>query len=66
MRIEAKGVAVFEIIIMLAWIMGIILGIMWLFLPWIIISKIDEIIAELKTLNSKSTDEVRHENDTRR
>jgi len=38
----------------IAWILGIILGIMWLFLPWIIIAKIDEVIAELKKLNEKS------------
>jgi hypothetical protein len=42
-----------EIFIMLAWIIGLILGIMWLFLPWIIISKLDEVIEELKKLNSK-------------
>jgi len=42
-----------EIFIMLAWILGIILGIMWLFLPWIIISKLDEVIEELKKMNSK-------------
>jgi hypothetical protein len=39
----------------IAWILGIILGIMWLFLPWIIISKIDEVIQELKQLNAKNT-----------
>jgi len=42
----------FEIIMMLAGIVGIILGIMWLFLPWIIVSKIDEVIEELRKLNS--------------
>ena len=38
----------------IAWILAIILGIMWLFLPWIIISKIDEVIEELKKLNLKN------------
>ncbi|MBN1353292.1 MAG: hypothetical protein JW994_01300 [Candidatus Omnitrophica bacterium] len=41
-----------EIFIMLAWGIGLILGIMWLFLPWIIISKLNEVIEELKKLNS--------------
>ena len=40
-----------EIFIMVAWILGIILGIMWLFLPWIIISKLDEVIEELRRIN---------------
>ena len=44
-----------EIFIMLAWIIGIILGIMWLFLPWIIVSKLDEVIEELRKLNSNRT-----------
>ena len=43
----------FEIIIMVAWILGIVLGVMWLFLPWIIISKIDEVIEELRKLNAR-------------
>ena len=43
-----------EIFIMLSWIVGLILGIMWLFLPWIIISKIDQVIEELKKLNSRN------------
>ena len=43
-----------EIFVMIAWIIGIILGIMWLFLPWIIVSKLDAVIEELKKLNSKS------------
>jgi len=38
---------------LLAWGIGLILGIMWLFLPWIIISKIDQIIEELKKINTK-------------
>ncbi|MBU1042879.1 MAG: hypothetical protein KJ915_00570 [Candidatus Omnitrophica bacterium] len=41
-----------EIFIMLAWIIGLILGIMWLFLPWIILSKLDQVVEELKKLNS--------------
>ncbi len=41
-----------ETLVIIAWILGLILGIMWLFLPWIIISKIDEVIAELKRINS--------------
>jgi len=40
-----------EICMMIAWIIAIVLGIMWLFLPWIIISKIDEVIDELRKLN---------------
>ena len=44
-----------EIFIMRAWIIGIILGIMWLFLPWIIVSKLDEVIEELRKLNSNRT-----------
>lgn len=40
-----------EIFMMLAWIIGLILGVMWLFLPWIIISKLDQVIEELKKLN---------------
>lgn len=40
-----------ELFVMLAWIIGMILGIMWLFLPWIMISKLDQIIEELKRLN---------------
>ncbi len=44
----------FEMIIMIAWIVGIVLGIMWLFLPWIMISKIDEVIEELRKLNAKN------------
>ena len=43
----------FEIITMIAWITGIVLGIMWLFLPWIIIAKIDEVIKELRKLSSR-------------
>ena len=42
-----------EIFVMLAWIIGLILGVMWLFLPWIIISKLDEVISELKRINTK-------------
>ncbi len=41
----------FDIIMMIAWIVGIVLGVMWLFLPWIMISKIDEVIEELRKLN---------------
>lgn len=44
----------FEIFMMLAWLIGIILGIMWLFLPWIILSKLDEVVEELKKLNSRN------------
>jgi hypothetical protein len=40
-----------EMFIMVTWIIGVILGIMWLFLPWIIVSKLDEVIEELKKLN---------------
>ena len=40
-----------EIFVVLTWIIGLILGTMWLFLPWIIISKLDEIINQLKKLN---------------
>ena len=40
-----------ELFVMLAWIVGTILAIMWLFLPWIMISKLDKIIEELKKLN---------------
>jgi hypothetical protein len=40
-----------ELFVMLAWIVGTILAIMWLFLPWIMISKLDKIIEELKRLN---------------
>ncbi|MDP8265891.1 MAG: hypothetical protein P9M07_02970 [Candidatus Aceula meridiana] len=41
-----------EIFMMMAWVIGIILGIMWLFLPWIIVSKLDEVIGELKKINN--------------
>ena len=44
----------FEIFMMLAWLIGIILGIMRLFLPWIILSKLDEVVEELKKLNSRN------------
>ncbi|MDP8266814.1 MAG: hypothetical protein P9M07_07730 [Candidatus Aceula meridiana] len=44
----------FEILIMIAWIVGIVLGIMWLFLPWIVISKIDEVIEELRKFNKNA------------
>ncbi|MFH1776023.1 MAG: hypothetical protein ABH952_00450 [Candidatus Omnitrophota bacterium] len=43
----------FEIFVMIAWILGLILGIMWLFLPWMIIAKLNEVITELKNINSK-------------
>jgi len=43
----------FESIMIIAWIVGIVLGIMWLFLPWIVISKIDEVIEELKKINNR-------------
>ena len=43
-----------EIFIMAAWIVGLVLGVMWLFLPWIIVSKLDEVIEELKKLNNKN------------
>ena len=54
----------FEIIMIVVWTMGIILGVMWCFLPWIIIAKIDEVIEELKKINSSATraKEERHEN----
>lgn len=42
-----------EIFVMLAWIIGLILGVMWLFLPWIIVSKLDTVIEELKKLNER-------------
>ncbi len=42
-----------EILIAAAWIIGIILGVMWLFLPWIIVAKLDRIIEELRKLNSR-------------
>ena len=42
----------FEVFIMIAWVVGIVLAVMWLFLPWIIISKIDEVIEELRRINS--------------
>jgi len=42
-----------EIFMMIAWILGIIMGAMWLFLPWIIISKIDEVITELRVMNAR-------------
>lgn len=44
-----------EVFMMIAWIIGLILGIMWLFLPWIIVSKLNEVIEELKKLNSTSS-----------
>ena len=44
----------FEIFVMLTWLVGIILGLMWLFLPWIILSKLDEVVGELKKLNAKN------------
>lgn len=40
-----------ELFVIVAWIVGTILAIMWLFLPWIMISKLDKIIEELKRLN---------------
>ena len=43
----------FEVFIMIVWILGLILGIMWLFLPWIIIAKLNEVIDELRKLNSR-------------
>ena len=43
-----------EVFVMIAWIIGIILGVMWLFLPWIIIAKIDEVIEELRKLNARN------------
>ena len=45
----------FESFVMIAWILGMVLGVMWLFLPWIIIAKLDEVIEELRKLNSHST-----------
>jgi len=42
-----------EIFVMLAWILGLVLAAMWIFLPWIIVSKLDEVIAELKRINSR-------------
>jgi hypothetical protein len=43
----------FEMIIIMAWVVGIVLAILWLFLPWIIISKMDEMIDELRRINNK-------------
>ncbi len=43
----------FEILIIVAWFLGIFLGILWLFLPWIIVSKLDEVIAELRKINAQ-------------
>ena len=41
----------FDAIVLIAWIVGIALGIMWLFLPWILMARIDEVIEELRKLN---------------
>ena len=41
-----------EIFIMIAWVLGLILGVMWIFLPWIIVAKLDEVIEELRKINS--------------
>ena len=45
----------FDIVIITAWIVGIILGVMWLFLPWIMIAKVDEVIEELRKINGQLT-----------
>ena len=43
----------FEIFMMILWILGFVLGIMWLFLPWIIIAKLNEVIDELRKINAR-------------
>lgn len=43
----------FELFVVTGWILAVILGITWLFLPWIIISKLDRVIAELKRINAR-------------
>ena len=48
-----------EAFVIIAWLLGIVLGVMWLFLPWIIISKIDEVIEDaLRKAGLESADEV--------
>ena len=42
-----------ELVMLISWIVGLILAVMWLFLPWIILAKLDEIVKELKRLNGK-------------
>ena len=42
----------FEILIATVWIVGFILAVLWLFLPWIIVSKLDQIIDELHKISS--------------
>ncbi|MBU2063424.1 MAG: hypothetical protein KKF93_03425 [Candidatus Omnitrophica bacterium] len=36
----------------MAWGVAFVLGVMWLFLPWIIIAKLNQIVEELKKLNA--------------
>lgn len=43
-----------EIIMFFAWFLGVALAIMWMFLPWIIVSKLDQVIEQLKKINGKS------------
>jgi len=45
-----------EIFVMLAWIIGLILGVMWLFLPWIIVSS--EMIIRMVSSQTPSTCQV--------
>ena len=43
-----------ELMMMIGWIVGLVLAVMWLFLPWLIIAKLDEVIAELKKINTRN------------
>ena len=36
---------------MIAWVLVMVLALTWLFLPWIIIAKMDEVVGELRTIS---------------
>ena len=45
----------FEILTVIFWVLSFILAVLWVFLPWIIISKLDEIINELRKISTASS-----------
>ena len=42
----------FEILIITMWVLGVALVVLWVFLPWIIILKLDQIIGELRRIST--------------
>jgi len=57
MGCEMMGMGLAGLLVFIAWIVGLALAITWLFLPWMLMGKMDRMIELLETLAKKCKSE---------